>query len=174
MNVNEYLKDLSDQIRSEIKEFYTVNGAFILANSLIVGLVENITISTLRILIFINFVWFLALRFANEWVDYWILKARIVSTKTKIKSIWKPDYNIVLMKYIKLRGLFYVLPFLFSVLLLEMMHLLSAQHVMILVFGYFIFSFLIENPKKEKYNEFLRTRNEEFLKGEDWLNDNPS
>jgi hypothetical protein len=123
MNDNEYLKDLSDQIRSEIREFYTINAAFLIANSFLinVNLAVNFKFPNqwwLIVFIIINSIWFFALLLANEWIKYWMDKAKNDAEELKVKKyIWSKNDEITILK-IPLRKLFYSLPFLFSSLFL--------------------------------------------------------
>jgi hypothetical protein len=119
MSSSEYLKDLSDQIRSEIREFYTVNAAFILANSFLINLIISqesllqFKLLVITVIFLINSIWFLTIRLANAWIGYWRGRTR----EERIRTIWDNRDHITLLS-IKLRNWFYCLPFGFSLLFL--------------------------------------------------------
>lgn len=120
MNNYDYFKDLSDQIRSEIREFYELNAAFVLANSflaILVGRLKELNAScwTLIIFVSINVIWFYLILLANKWADHWINKAQKEAKRHNKQTIWSERCGINLSG-VSARKFFYCLPFLFSVL----------------------------------------------------------
>lgn len=120
INDSEYLKDVSDQIRSEINEFYLVNSAFIIADSIWAAfmrdgsqfILDNKTLFV--ILIFaINIIWFFSISLQNRWISYWREKSKNHVKDKELLSIWTDDTEIRLLGLFKLRQLFYVIPALF-------------------------------------------------------------
>jgi len=120
------LKDFSDQIRSEIAEFYTINAAFAIVNSIFLGLIveiikKNIGLPLMVILVIlfllINSIWYFELILAIKWKRYWMERAKAMSKKLKIESIWDEKYYFSLLK-IRANEFFYALPIIFSILIM--------------------------------------------------------
>ena len=114
-STNDDLQDLSDQVRSQIREFYLVNSAFLVANSFLASyLKENLdSLSNYVVVLFIfllNSIWFFSIRLAFRWSQYWICIARSQNPQ----SIWGKDHHIKFTSFLSLKRLFFLLPFLFT------------------------------------------------------------
>lgn len=155
MNLSEYQKDLSDQIRSEIREFYTVNAAFLIANSFLLGIARDFKDFFLNewniiVLIIINYIWFCALLLADNWIKYWIAKANDTIKKQDEGDnqneyyIWSEKENTITLFKVSLRKLFYTFPVLFSLLFLTMTDYSQKQLLILLgiLLGVFVLSFI--------------------------------
>jgi len=123
----EYLKELGNQIRSEINEFYLVNAAFLTANSFLISFVFNFAKKPFFLyflLILINFIWFIAIVISRRWKYYWLNLVKDELRKweeeckgqnkiSNIKSIWKDDYKCRFLNFFGLMRLFILLPIVF-------------------------------------------------------------
>lgn len=113
-----YYKDLSDQIRSALSEFYQVNSVFVLADTFFITFEQNPNKINIIIFIIINLIWLKTIDLTNEWITFYIEKARKLSEGetpriTKENNLW---YEKTETRK-GLRNWFYFIPILFIILL---------------------------------------------------------
>jgi hypothetical protein len=115
----DFLKSLNDQIRSEVNEFYLINGAFLIANSAIATLAKNGESHVVALALCLCVLWFIGLCLGNRWITHYIERARKFSNDEpmaipKNRNIWADE--VVPFSYfgVTLRGGFYALPILFA------------------------------------------------------------
>lgn len=127
-----YVKECSNQISSEIQEFYISNAAFLVINGFLVTLVAKpaflssdcLPFYIVLLAIIINVIWQIVIKIVARWIIYWRGRAEKININY---NIWLPSHKIRFVGFFGIKSLFFLLPIIINLVILIVWHLSCAQ-----------------------------------------------